>query len=209
MLAVAESALSAAARSACRGAGSLVASTSAAPLLGAAAASWSSSASSSAGVAGGLVLRRHAGTAAAAAARAAYGALPDLQTARAVQKMRVRVGDKVAVVLRTQLDNLGHKGEEVRVAPGYARNYLVPGGLAVYATDANRAKHKVVLPPEEARAIAQQREVNMLRARVGQFRLRFTRATKDGACDHGRAGQGRVLTTGMLPPRPRCAGGPG
>ena len=68
------------------------------------------------------------------------------------------------------------------MAPGYARNYLVPNGMAVYATETNRFLHKVVLPPEEAKLIAAEREVNMLRARIAAFKLHFSRATSDGAC---------------------------
>ena len=39
------------------------------------------------------------------------------------------------IVLRADVDNLGNKGDLVEVAPGYARNYLVPKGLAMVATD--------------------------------------------------------------------------
>ena len=38
------------------------------------------------------------------------------------------------IVLRADVENLGHKGDLVEVAPGYARNYLVPKGLAIAAT---------------------------------------------------------------------------
>jgi large subunit ribosomal protein L9 len=38
------------------------------------------------------------------------------------------------VVLRDDVDNLGHKGDVVEVADGYARNFLVPRGLAMKAT---------------------------------------------------------------------------
>jgi large subunit ribosomal protein L9 len=38
------------------------------------------------------------------------------------------------VVLRDDVDNLGQKGDLVEVADGYARNYLVPKGLAMRAT---------------------------------------------------------------------------
>ena len=38
------------------------------------------------------------------------------------------------VVLRDDVENLGHKGDVVVVADGYARNYLVPRGLAMKAT---------------------------------------------------------------------------
>ncbi len=38
------------------------------------------------------------------------------------------------IVLRDDVDNLGKKGEVVDVADGYARNYLVPRGLALKAS---------------------------------------------------------------------------
>jgi large subunit ribosomal protein L9 len=38
------------------------------------------------------------------------------------------------IVLRADVDNLGHKGDIVDVADGYARNYLVPRGLALKAS---------------------------------------------------------------------------
>lgn len=45
------------------------------------------------------------------------------------------------VILRQEVVNLGHAGEIVDVAPGYARNFLLPRGLAYRATEAN--KHRV------------------------------------------------------------------
>ena len=44
------------------------------------------------------------------------------------------------VILRQHVDNLGKRGEIVKVADGYARNYLLPRKLALPATDGNR-KH--------------------------------------------------------------------
>jgi large subunit ribosomal protein L9 len=40
----------------------------------------------------------------------------------------------VKIVLRADVDNLGNKGDLVEVAPGYARNYLVPKGLAMVSS---------------------------------------------------------------------------
>lgn len=42
------------------------------------------------------------------------------------------------VILREDIDKLGARGEVVKVAPGFARNYLLPKRLAVTATDANK-----------------------------------------------------------------------
>ena len=41
------------------------------------------------------------------------------------------------VILKENIDTLGHIGDIVKVAPGYARNYLVPKGLAIEATEKN------------------------------------------------------------------------
>ena len=38
------------------------------------------------------------------------------------------------VVLREDVENLGRKGDLLEVADGYARNFLVPRGLAMKAT---------------------------------------------------------------------------
>lgn len=41
------------------------------------------------------------------------------------------------VILRSDVDNVGHKGDIVDVSNGFARNYLVPKGLALKATTGN------------------------------------------------------------------------
>ena len=42
------------------------------------------------------------------------------------------------VILREDVEKLGQRGETVKVAPGYARNFLLPKQLAVRATGANK-----------------------------------------------------------------------
>ena len=41
------------------------------------------------------------------------------------------------VILKENLENLGHIGDIVKVAPGYARNFLLPRGFAIEATVKN------------------------------------------------------------------------
>ena len=64
------------------------------------------------------------------------------------------------VILREHVDNLGKRGEIVKVADGYARNYLLPRKLALPATDGNR-KHV-----ERERKIMETREAEE-KARAG------------------------------------------
>jgi len=42
------------------------------------------------------------------------------------------------VILREDIDNLGQRGQVVTVAPGYARNFLLPKKMAVAATASNK-----------------------------------------------------------------------
>lgn len=67
----------------------------------------------------------------------------------------------VQVILRGSLENLGGPGEVVAVKAGYARNYLIPKGLAYEATDANlrrieHEKQKLERQEQEALTIAQE-----------------------------------------------------
>jgi large subunit ribosomal protein L9 len=56
------------------------------------------------------------------------------------------------IILRETVENLGKRGEVVKVADGYARNYLLPRKLALRATEGNK-KHV-----ERERKIVEQRE---------------------------------------------------
>ena len=43
------------------------------------------------------------------------------------------------VILKEDVNNLGHRGDVVKVADGYGRNYLLPKKLAMEANAANKA----------------------------------------------------------------------
>lgn len=57
------------------------------------------------------------------------------------------------IILREDVENLGDAGEIVRVKPGYARNFLLPKGLAYPATEGNKKR-----VAQEAAAIAERRQ---------------------------------------------------
>ena len=75
------------------------------------------------------------------------------------------------MLLRQPYDNLGYPGQEVVVSPGLSRNYLIPQGIAVYATEANRALYKVVLEGDALRKSESERAHRLLLARVATARL--------------------------------------
>ena len=72
------------------------------------------------------------------------------------------------VLLREDVDNLGILGDVVDVADGYARNYLLPKGIAVPATEENKA------------AIAKAREERLERERAERERVEEMAEKLDG-----------------------------
>ncbi|MCC7154637.1 MAG: 50S ribosomal protein L9 [Bryobacterales bacterium] len=60
------------------------------------------------------------------------------------------------VILREEVEKLGHRGQVVRVAEGFARNFLLPRRLAVAATAANK---KIVEQEREAAVRREAKEV--------------------------------------------------
>lgn len=83
------------------------------------------------------------------------------------------------VILRERLENLGDAGQVVDVKPGYARNYLIPRGLAYEATQAN------VRRIEAERAAAARRDAETL----NEARQRATAFEGLSLTFHARAGQ--------------------
>lgn len=62
------------------------------------------------------------------------------------------------VILLERVPKLGQMGEVVRVKDGYARNFLLPGGKALRATEANRKRFESMKVDLEARNLAQRGE---------------------------------------------------
>ena len=71
------------------------------------------------------------------------------------------------IILRDHVENLGRRGEIVNVAPGYARNYLLPQKLALPVTETNRRQ----VERERARADAiEAKERSAAEAVAGRLR---------------------------------------
>jgi len=70
------------------------------------------------------------------------------------------------IVLRDDVDNLGKKGDLVDVADGYARNYLVPRGLALKASPGSQKQADAMRRNREAR---ERREREAAEALAAQF----------------------------------------
>jgi len=79
------------------------------------------------------------------------------------------------IILREDIENLGTRGDVVKVAAGYARNFLLPKKLAVPATDSNR---KIVEQERQAhlrREAKQIGEAQELAKLVGAVTVTITR----------------------------------
>ncbi|MFO0454815.1 MAG: 50S ribosomal protein L9 [Planctomycetota bacterium] len=74
---------------------------------------------------------------------------------RAEKRLPTTTGGNVQLLLIQSVDNLGKQGDVVAVRPGYARNYLLPQGLATVASDHHKRmveKHRAkLLEIEQAR----------------------------------------------------------
>jgi len=79
------------------------------------------------------------------------------------------------VILREHVDNLGKRGELVKVADGYARNYLLPRKLALLATDGNRKQIEREREKFEAREAEEKKVAEGLAARIANLEIDIAR----------------------------------
>ncbi|HEY4706790.1 MAG TPA: 50S ribosomal protein L9 [Thermodesulfobacteriota bacterium] len=83
------------------------------------------------------------------------------------------------VILRKEVENLGNYGDVVKVAPGYARNYLIPKGLAAAATDGNMRQLEAEKEAYQRKMQARKEKAEDLKARLNAVVLGFSRKTSE------------------------------
>jgi large subunit ribosomal protein L9 len=79
------------------------------------------------------------------------------------------------VILREHVDNLGRRGDVVKVAEGYARNYLLPRKLALAVTEANKRQIERERKIADAREAGEKSEAEGFAQRLGQIELEIGR----------------------------------
>jgi large subunit ribosomal protein L9 len=84
------------------------------------------------------------------------------------------------VILKEDVVNLGHRGEVVRVADGYGRNFLLPRKLALQATDANKAVIEQMKTAAARRSASEKIQAEQLLSKLEPVLLSFTRKSGDG-----------------------------
>jgi large subunit ribosomal protein L9 len=79
------------------------------------------------------------------------------------------------VILREHVDNLGRRGEIVKVAAGYARNYLLPRRLALPATEGNKKHVERERRIMEAKEAQEKGQAEALAARLTSLEVSIAR----------------------------------
>ena len=85
------------------------------------------------------------------------------------------------LILRDDVDKLGRRGDVVKVKAGFARNFLLPRGLGMPVTAANKAMIDKEKKAHEARLAKEKAEFESLAARISG--LRFVAPRKVGESD--------------------------
>jgi large subunit ribosomal protein L9 len=96
------------------------------------------------------------------------------------------------IVLRQDVPKLGEAGAVKEVSNGYARNFLIPQGMAVLATpgEVKTAEHNAAV---KARKVAKQEEQSQaLAARIDGQRLEFTARSGEGGRLYGSITAGDI-----------------
>ena len=83
------------------------------------------------------------------------------------------------VILKEDVEKLGDAGQNVKVADGYARNYLLPQGLAVKATASAIAVIKEHMKLRAKRLAEQKSDAEKMAAELAKISLEFVRRTAD------------------------------
>jgi large subunit ribosomal protein L9 len=84
------------------------------------------------------------------------------------------------VILREDVKSLGTAGELVKVKPGYARNFLLPKGLAYEATEGNRKRILAESKARVARAVEEKSAAEVIAATLAGVSVTLARKVGEG-----------------------------
>jgi large subunit ribosomal protein L9 len=93
--------------------------------------------------------------------------------------------DAMEVILREHVDNLGRRGDVVKVAEGYARNYLLPRKLALAVTEANRRQIERERQAAEARDAEERAQADAVAQRIAQLEIEIARRVGENETLYG------------------------
>jgi large subunit ribosomal protein L9 len=79
------------------------------------------------------------------------------------------------VILREHVDNLGRRGDVVKVADGYARNFLLPRKLALLVNDQNRRQIERERKVADARELQERQDAEAMAIKLGAVEIVLAR----------------------------------
>ena len=89
------------------------------------------------------------------------------------------------VILREHVDHLGKRGEIVKVAAGYARNFLLPRKLALAVTEANKRQIERERANAEARDAEEKAAADAIAQRLGALDIEIARRVGENDTMYG------------------------
>ncbi len=89
------------------------------------------------------------------------------------------------VILREHVDNLGRRGDVVKVAEGYARNYLLPRKLALAVTEANKRQIERERKVAEAKDAEERGQADAIAQRLTQAEIEIARRVGENQTLYG------------------------
>jgi large subunit ribosomal protein L9 len=99
----------------------------------------------------------------------------------------------IEVMLMDGVKKLGKAGEIVKVAPGYARNFLFPKGLAAVATEAAKRRLKKLEAERAARAAEEKKALLEIARKLDKLDITVSASTTDGKKLYGSVGVSDIL----------------
>ena len=99
----------------------------------------------------------------------------------------------IEVMLMDNVKKLGKAGEIVKVAPGYARNFLFPKGIAALADEAAKRRLKKLEAERAARAAEEKKAALELAKKLEKLEITVSAHTTDGKKLYGSVGVNDIL----------------
>lgn len=96
------------------------------------------------------------------------------------------------IILREHVENLGDRGEIVKVADGYARNYLLPRKLALLATAGNKKQVERERAKFDAKEGEERKVAEALAARLSSVEVVITRKVGETEALYGSVTSGDI-----------------